>query len=500
MKKMCLQTREHIVYFFMKKIFCVAPGFLMTLFLIFLNVLPVRAQDNPPKLWTLEDCIQQAWTNNIQIRQQQLSTQLSKFQYDQSIAAMVPSVNGTATHVYNYGQTLDMYTNQFASTEVQSNNFAASSNVVLFSGLQLLNTMRQKKLDFLASKYDFEQMKNDIALTIATQYLQVLYNQEMLEVAQGQLNITNQQVDRTRKLVEAGTVARGTLLTLEAQQAGEELNLVSAQNQLDLSRLTLAQMLDLPSAQGFDIVKPLVMTPDASALLSTPGEIYQKAVNVQPGIKSAEVKVQSANRGLDIAYGALSPSLTLNASWGTGYSGASKEISGMTLGDPMEIGWVGSTYDIVYGPTMNYTYRTKSFGDQIRDNENKSVGLYLNIPIFNRWQVQTGIRSAKVQMKMAELNLQNTQNNLNKTIQQAHADAIAALNRYRAAEKSVAAYEEAFKYTQQKYDVGLVNSIDFNDAKNKLAKSRSDLLQAKYEYVFRVKVLDFYQGKPLNLN
>jgi len=139
-------------------------------------------------------------------------------------------------------------------------------------------------------------------------------------------------------------------------------------------------------------------------------------------------------------------------------------------------------------------------GDQIKANENKSVGLYLSIPIFNRWQVQTGISSAKVQVQMAELNLQNTQNNLNKTIQQAHADAVAALNRYKASEKSVTAYEEAFKYTQQKYDVGLLNSIDYNDAKNKLAKSRSDLLQAKYEYVFRLKVLDFYQGKPLNMN
>lgn len=473
---------------------------LLTLTFICQASFSARAQEATGTLWTLEDCIKHAWTNNIQVKQQQLSNQLSKYQYNQSITSMLPNINGNVTHVYNYGQTLDMYTNQFASNQVQSNNFALSSNVVVFSGLQLLNTMKQKKLDFLASTYDLEQMKNDIALTIATYYLQVLYNMELLDVALGQVDITKQQVDRTRKLVNAGTLAKGSLLTLEAQQSAEELSVVNARNQLDLSLLSLAQMLDLPSTEGFSIVKPALMMPDASALLVNPTEIYKTSLGMQPGIRSAEIKVKSAQKGLSIAYGSLSPSLSLNGSWGTGYSGASKEITDMTLGEPVQIGYTATTLDPVYGPTFDYTYRTKPFGDQIKANENKSVGLYLSIPIFNRWQVQTGISSAKVQVQMAELNLQNTQNNLNKTIQQAHADAVAALNRYKASEKSVTAYEEAFKYTQQKYDVGLLNSIDYNDAKNKLAKSRSDLLQAKYEYVFRLKVLDFYQGKPLNMN
>lgn len=460
----------------------------------------VQGQISQPTVWSLEDCIQYAWTNNLQVKQQQLSAQLAKYQYDQSIAALVPSVNGAATHVYNYGQTLDLYTNEFASNRVQSNNFAVSSDVVLFSGLRLLNTMKQKKLDFLTGKYDVEQMKNDIALSIATLYLQVLYNQEVLEAARAQLVITNQQVERTQKLVEAGTVARGTLLTLEAQQASEELNVVNARNQLEISRLTLTQMLDLESPQGFEIVKPALSTPDASALLSAPGEIYQKALGTQPGIKSAELKLQSARKGLSIAYGGYSPSLSLRGSWGTGYSGASKEITGITPTDPSPIGYTGTSLETVYAPGYSYTYQTKAFGDQIRENENKSFGIYLSVPIFNNWQVQTGIKSAKVQRNMAELNLQNTQNTLNKTIQQAYADALAAVNRYRAAEKSAAAYQEAFHYTQQKYDVGMVNSIDYNDAKTKLAKAQSDLLQAKYDYVFRIKVLDFYQGKTLTLN
>jgi outer membrane protein len=449
------------------------------------------------KIWTLEDCITHAWSYNIQVKQQELSTQLSKFTYNQSIAAFFPSINGSATNVYNYGQTIDPYTNSFASNRVQSNNFYLSGNVTVFNGLSVLNSMKQKKLDFMASMYDLEKMKNDIALTIATAYLQVLYNMEMLDIAKGQIEITNQQVARTQILVNAGTLARGSLLTLEAQQASEELNVVNAQNQLDLSYLTLAQMLDLPSATGFEIEKPAVVLPDASALLVNPTDIYQNSLGIQPDIKSAETKVLSAKKGVSIALGALSPSLSLNGSWGTGYSGASKDIT-VTPGDPTLIGYTGSG-EFVYGPSFDYTYQTKSFSDQIQANENKSFGLYLNVPIFNKWQVQTGISSAKVQYKMAELNLQNTQNNLNKTIQQAYADAVASLNRFNAALKSVDAYQEAFKYTQQKYDVGLVNSIDYNDAKNKLVKSQSDLLQAKYEYVFRIKVLDFYQGKPLTL-
>jgi outer membrane protein len=469
--------------------------------LILLSIFVLPVLGNAQKIWSLEDCINYAWSYNIQVKQQELSTQLSKYKYDQGIAAMFPNLNGSATHVYNYGQTIDPYTNSFASSRVQSNNFYLSSNVTIFSGLQLLNSMRQKRLDFLASRYDLDKMKNDIALTIATCYLQVLYNIELLEIARGQLEVTKSQVDRTQKLVEAKTLAVGNLYTIQAQEAAEELNVVTAQNQLDLSYLTLAQMLDMPSADGFEIEKPALMIPDASALLVKPSDIYQKSLAVQPDIKSADLKVQSAKKEVSIAYGALSPVISLSGSWGTGYSGASKELVGYTLGDPMEIGYadISGTIIPVYSPSIDYTYRTKPFSDQIKANENKSIGLYLNIPIFNRWQVQTGISSAKIGYKMAELNLQNTQNQLNKTIQQAYSDAVAALNRYNASQKSVDAYQEAFIYTQEKYDVGLLNSTDYDDAKNKLAKAKSDLLQSKYEYVFRLKVLDFYQGKPLTL-
>ncbi len=449
------------------------------------------------KIWTLEECIHSALDNNIQIKQQQLSTLVSKLQYDQSIASFFPSINGNATHVYSSGQTIDVFTNQFVDGLVQSNNFSASANLVLFNGLQQLNSFKQKHLDFLASKYDLEKIKNDISLTIAISYLQILYNTELLEIAKKQVELTKTQVARTKTLYDVGSVAKGTLLGIESQLASDELSLVNAQNSLDLSYLTLAQLLDLQSTQGFDIVKPSLSLPDANSLMQQVDEIYGKAVSIQPDIKSAELKVQSARKGLSISRGMMSPSLSLMGSVGTGFSEASSSVSVLQNGFST-IGFTESG-ELVYAPAFEYQYGKIKFWDQIDKNVNNSFGLYLNIPIFNKWQTNTMIGTSKISLKNAELVLQNTKNQLFKTIQQAYADARAALNRYNASTKSVEAMTESFGYVQQKFDVGLINSIDYNDAKNNLLKAKSELLQAKYDYVFRLKVLDFYQGKPITL-
>ncbi|MEI6123579.1 MAG: TolC family protein [Bacteroidota bacterium] len=473
----------------------------MKRFLVYLLLVVVVSGGNTSaqKIWTLEECITYALNNNIQIKQQQLNSVLSKLQYHQKIASLFPSVNGNASLVYNNGQTVDMYTNQFATKTVQSDNFSLSASVVLFDGLQLLNGLKQKQIDFLASKYDVDKMKNDISLTIATAYLQVLYNIELLEIAKNQLDISQQQVARTEKLYAAGTVAKGTLLTLQSQAASDELNQVNSQNNLDIAYLTLAQLLDIQTTQGFDIVKPLLAMPDASSLMQQVDEIYAKALGIQPEIKSAELKVRSAEKGLAISRGTYSPSITLNGSYGSGYSGASQNTTIIPLGI-QATPYVTASGEPILAPAFDYSYSNVKFWDQMNKNQNKSIGLYLNVPIFNKWQTHTMIGSSKVQLQSAQLTLQTTQNQLYKTIQQAFADANAALNRYTASQKSVDALTESFGYIEQKFNVGLVNSLDYNDAKNNLARARSQLVQAKYEYVFRIKVLDFYQGKPLKLN
>jgi len=476
-------------------------NFMKKIFIIILTIFIPFAFANAQKTWTLQNCIDYALANNIQVKQQMLSEQLAKINLFESKAGLLPNLNAAASHAYNYGKTVDMYTNAFASAKVQSDNFYLSSSVTLFSGFQLLNSVKQNRIDLQASQYDLEKMMNDISLNISTAYLQILYDIEILNNAESQVDITNQQVKRNEKLVIAGSLAKGVLLTLEAQAATEDLAVVNAQNNLDLAYLTLTQMLDITSTDSFDIDVPKLMIPADSSLLTKPAAIYAIAMSVQPDIKSAELKVKSAEIGLSIAHGMRSPSLSLRGSYGTGYSGASKRLSGTPQLTGLDT--IGFTSEVipayVVSPHFSYQTETIPFGDQIKDNVNKSISFSLTVPIFDGWKTNATISKAKIAIQNAEYTLQTTKNTLYKSIQQAYADAVAALNKYKSSQKSVDALKEAFKYSEQKFNVGLLNITDYNDAKNKLAEAESNLLQAKYEYVFRLKILDFYMGKPIEL-
>lgn len=342
-------------------------------------------------------------------------------------------------------------------------------------------------------------MKNDISLSIATAYLQILYSKELLAIAQNQVTVTEKQVSRTQKLVDAGTVSKGTLLTLQAQQSTEELSVVTAQNNLDIAYLTLTQMLELPSVKDFEIEIPVFEIPKESTKILTPDVIFAYASGVQPEIKSAELKMKSSEIGLAIANGLRYPSLSLRGSYGTSYSGAGKKLKDIYISDYTPSGFT-SGGDTVFSPQYETVYENTSFSDQINDNLNKSISFSLTLPIFNGWQANSTIKKAKIAIQSAEYTLQTTKNTLYKDIQQAYADALAALNKYNSSSKSVDAYKESFKYAEQKFDVGMLNSTEYDDAKNKLAEAESNMLQSKYEYVFRLKVLDFYMGKPIVLN
>ena len=450
------------------------------------------------KVWTLEDCIKHAYENNIQIKQQELNTNVKSLDLIQSKAALLPSLDASGSHSYNFGRTIDMYTNQFATSRVQSNNFYVSSGVTVFDGFKLLNTIKQNMLEKEAAVYDLEKMKNDISLTIATAYLQVLFNYEFLDQKQSQFDISKLQVKRTSILVEAGTLSKASLFEIQAQSASDELQYVNAKNQLDLSYLTLAQLLDLPSTDGFEIERPAINMSTLTFPVQTPEYIYSTSLTLQPEIKSAEIKLKSAQKGLSIARSSFSPSLSLRGSYGTGYSGASKEITDIILTGSTPIGYTQSM-ELVYGPTYDYLTQTKPFKSQLKDNLNQSIGLTMTIPLFNGLQSQTAVSKSKIAIENTNYILQNTKNQLNKNIQQAYADAKSANNRYLAAQKSVEANEESYKYVEQKFNLGMLNSIDYNDAKNKLSSARSELLQSKYEYLFRIKILDFYQGKPISI-
>ena len=467
-------------------------------FHILLILITISLFARAQKIWTLEDCIKYAYENNIQIKQQGLNSEVKQLDYIQSMTGMLPNLNASGSHTYNFGRTIDMYTNTFATSKVQSNNFYISSSVTLFDGFQLLNSVKQKKLEKAAAAYDLEKIKNDMALTIATAYLQILFNYEYLEVKQNQLAITKQQVERTKILVEAGSLSKSNLFSLDAQYASEELQFVNAKNQLDLSYLTLAQLLDLTSIVGFEIERPQLDLSTISLPVQTAEYIYNTSLQLQPEIKSAEIKLKSAFKGLSIARGSMYPNVSLRGSYGTGYSGASKEITDVVLADYIPIG-VTQSQEIVYGPTFDYITKIKPFKNQLKDNLNQSIGLTLSMPIFNGLQSRTAIIKSKIMIENADYSLQTSKNQLNKSIQQAYADALSSYNRYQAAMKSVQAYEESFKYMEQRYNQEMLNLIDYNDAKNKLSNAKSELLQSKYEFVFRIKVLDFYQGKPISI-
>jgi outer membrane protein len=450
--------------------------------------------------WTLEECINYALDNNIDIKKQVLTVDNQKDQLLQSKLGVLPSLNAGATHGYNWGNTVDRYTNQFATTRVQSNNFYLGTQFNLFQGLQQVNNINRNKLEWMATQYDLDLLMDNISIAVAGFYLDILYNQEIYRVAGEQLDVTNLQVNRMQKMVDAGTMARGDLLNIQAQAATEELQQVQAENNLVLSYLSLQQLIDLPVTDTFRIESPALKQIEAPQVVLTPGDVYQTALTKRPEIKSAEYRVQSAEKGISYAYGYLSPTLSFNGSWATGYSGAAKTGSEPVQQLYENAGYVQSTLEpVTLVQTVDSKYTVIPFNSQLNDNQNKSLSLTLQIPIFNGWQAQTAISQAKIRKEEADLTLQKARLDLNQTIQKAYADAVAALKNYNASDKKLQAQKEAFKYAEQKLGVGLVTTVQYNDTKKELTRAESDMLQAKYRFIYTTTILDFYMGNPISL-
>ena len=427
--------------------------------------------------WTLEDCVNYALENNIQVQQSQLDVQTGEINELESKLDFLPSLNAQASHSYGWGRSIDLATYTYVNDQTQQSYFDVSSSITLFNGFQKVNTMKQRRAEYLSSKYNADKIKNDIALSVAGYYLQILFNQELLNNAIRQQEVTEQQVNRTSKLVEAGTLARGSLLEIQAQLANEEVSVVQAENQLNLAYLDLLQLLELESNSDIEIDFPKLAVNRAPELL--PVEyIYNTALDVMPEIKRAELNVQGSERALAIARGSRSPSVSLNANMGTNYSDK------ITLSNnPLD-----PDYDVV-----------KPFGDQWRDNRNTTLSFRLSIPIFNGYQASSYINRSKLNLLNADYNLQLAKNTLRKNVETAYTDALAAYKSYQAREKSLKSLNESFNYTEQKFNVGMVNALDYNTAKNQLNNAESDLLSSKYDFIFKLKILEFYLGKSLTL-
>ncbi|MFN3554577.1 MAG: TolC family protein [Bacteroidales bacterium] len=449
------------------------------------------------QVWSLQDCIDHAMRHNIEIRQQQLNEKSSQYDLEQSYANFLPNLSAEGTHGFSFGRSVDPFTNEFSNERIMRQNASASSSVVLFAGFQNVNYLRRNMLRQTVMRYDTERLQNDITLSIAAAYMQILYNEDFVETALQQKQILEQQLERTRMLFEGGTLARGSVLEIEARLAEEELNLINARNNLRLSYLELVQLLDLDPSMDFQIQKPEIEIAEPFIMLNADA-VFEKALQVEPSLKAAQSRIGVAEKQLALERGRMTPTLALFASASTGYSEAATRFTHNENLGPRAVGYLADETP-VFADHIIPVFERKPYADQIRDNFSQYVGLSLRIPVFNRWEVRTRIQQSRIDLYRAQNAYELNRNNLNKLIQQAHADAMAAYQRYQATIKSLEAFGEAFHYTRQRFDLGMVSTVEYNESQTRLARAEREALQARYDFVFRMKIMEFYMGEGFTL-
>jgi len=433
-------------------------------------LLAISLNSSGQNVWSLQRCIDYAVKNNVQIKQGEVATQYQQNLLKQSKYARLPNLSGSASQNFNYGRSLT-YNNTYQNINSAQTDVGLSTSLPIFDGFQIKNNITMTDLNLQASLQDLEKAKSDITMNIASTYLQILFDKDLIKVSQDQLAITNQTINQTREKVEAGSLAKGSLLEIQAQAAGEELTIVNAQNQLELDKLKLTQLLEIQSSDNFDIETPVLPEIKAQASLVPSNDVFRTALTFRPEIRGADFRVQSSQYQLKVAQGNLYPTLSFFANFYDNYNNKYKDNDGNAI----------------------------NFGSQFKNNQRKGLGLQMSIPVFTRLQNKTSIANAQLQVLNNQLNLEAAKKTLRSDIETAQTNAIGALNRYLSNGKAVASMKEAFRYAEEKFNVGMVNTVEYNTAKNNLAKAESDLLQAKYEFIFRSKILDFYHGTPITL-
>lgn len=454
------------------------------------------------KVWTLRECVDYALANNLQVKRSELSLELSSIDKRQAKLALLPSANAFGSYGFNWGRGIDPVTNQFISS--QRNGYTSvggSGNLDLFNGFRLQNTIRQTSAEYEASEEDLAKTRNDVSLNVVSLFVNVVFNKELLENARSQLSSSRQQLDRTSKLVAAGSLPRSDELNLQAQVATNELNVINQENSLNLSLLQLQQALQLPATDNFDVATPDISAVDL-VLDQTREEIFQVARGTMPEIKSARFRIESSGYALKASRGTLYPRLSVSGSVNSNYSSASATRFVPDGGFNMfETGYfVQGTNEPVYGLQPTGSFREiYGFNDQLKDNVYKSVSLTLSIPIFNNFNARANVQRAMINQEQARINAREVENTLRQNVETSYNNALAASKSYNASLRQVEAREEAYRMAKQRFDIGAANYVEYQLAENDLFQARSDLSRAKYEFIFRKKVLDFYLGNSLGL-
>ena len=434
------------------------------LFALMAVAAPTLAQSHK---WSLEECISYALEHSISIKQRDLNRQQQEIEVSTAKNSRLPDLNASAGENFSFGRGLTAE-NSYTNTNTNSTSFSLGTSVPLFTGFRIPRTLELNRLNLEAATADLEKARNDIRMQVAQAYVQILYSMELCDVARRQIEIDSLQVFRLKEMLNNGKASGTQVAQQEATMAQSKLTATQADNDYRLNILALTQLLELPSPEGFSIVR---ISPDALPLKEiaagmTPDAIYQEAVGIKPEILAETLRLQGTEKNIDIAKSALYPSLSLS-------------------------GGVGSNYYKTSG------FPAESFGKQLSNNFSQYIGLNLTVPIFNRFATRNSVRTAQLNRENQQMQLENTKKALYKEIQQAYYNAVNSKAKYASSEEALRSNREAFTLMSAKYEYGKANITEFNEAKNNLMKAESDLVRAKYEYLYNHALLSFYRGKEL---
>lgn len=429
------------------------------------------------KKWTLKECVDYAIENNISIQQTVLDNQLIDIDKKDALGNFLPSINANASHSWNIGLNINPITNAAETQTFQNTNVGLNVGVDIFKGLQNQNRLRRSNLSKIAGQYQLTKMKDDISLNVANAFLQILFNKENLKVQQEQLLNNKKQKQRTQTLVDAGSVPRGDLMDMTATVATSQQAVVNAENALLISKLSLAQLLQLEDFKNFDVAEADYTLTESETMLQSADAIYNKAKEERVELKIARANLEVAQKDIDIAKGALLPSLQ------GFYSFSSRATNSDRISSD------GNGNFIVRGPDAIF--------NQFSDNKGNAFGLQLSIPILNGFSVRNNIERSKVAFKRSQIAVSQQELDLKRNVYTAFTDANGALNAYEAAVTTLEARTESYKYAKERFDVGLLNAFDLNQSQTLFANAESEVIRTKYDYIFRVKVVEFYFGIPI---
>ena len=452
------------------------------------------------KKWTLEECVTYAIQNNISIKQVALDKQLSDISKKDAIGKFLPSINAQASHSWNIGLNQNITTGLLENQTTQFTSAGVNVGVDIYKGLQNQNQLRKANLSRIASQYQLTKMQEDVSLNVANAYLQILFNKENLKVQQQQLVYDTKQLERTNELVEAGVIPRGDLLDVKATVATDNQRLIAAENALFLSKLSLAQLLQIDNFQEFDISDAEIPVQESIVLGQEPKAIFTKAKETRTDLKIAQTNVQIAEKDVKIARGAYQPTLQGFYSFSTraGYSNRVVGFTPNTSNPTSIIGYVDGTNQAVLQPNFSTILgKPDAVFNQFSDNKGQNFGLNLSIPILNGFSARNNVARSKIALDRSKINLQQQELDLERTVFTAYTDTKGAQKAYEAAVSTVEAREKSFNYAKERYEVGLMNVFDFNQAQTLFVNAQSDVLRTKYDYIFRTKILEFYFGIPI---